>query len=88
MLSVRWLRAVVVVLSLFSAALHAEGIHIKSAELSQTEAGYMLDADYEVVLSHTLEEARARHEQGHGCPNDRTAQGVRGLVQGGSRCGV
>jgi len=56
----RWLRAAVVALSLFSAALHAEGIHIKSAELSQTDAGYVLDANYEVVLSHTLEEALLR----------------------------
>lgn len=35
----------------------AQGIFIKSAELSPTEAGYALDATYDVVLTSTLEEA-------------------------------
>ena len=39
---------------------HAEGIHIKSAELIPTEAGYALDATYEIALTPTLEEALLR----------------------------
>ncbi len=35
----------------------AQGIFIKSAELTPTEAGYALDATYDVVLTPTLEEA-------------------------------
>jgi hypothetical protein len=38
----------------------AEGIHIKSAELIASEAGYSLEANYEITLSHTLEEALLR----------------------------
>ena len=60
MFGLRWLCAAVVALSMFSAALHAEGIHIKAAELLQTDGAYVLDASYEVVLSHTLEEALLR----------------------------
>ena len=60
MLGVRWLRAVIISLSLFAAAVHAEGIHIKSAELSPLDAAYVLDASYEIGLSHTLEEALLR----------------------------
>jgi len=56
----RWLRAAFASLFLSSAALHAEGIHTKSAELLQTESGYMVDADFQIVLSHTLEEALLR----------------------------
>ncbi len=38
----------------------AEGIHVKSAELIPSEAGYSLEANYEITLSHTLEEALLR----------------------------
>lgn len=38
----------------------AEGIHIKSAELSPSDAGYSLEANYEITLPHTLEEALVR----------------------------
>jgi hypothetical protein len=41
-------------------AARAEGIHIKSAELIPSEADYSLEANYEVTLSHTLEEALLR----------------------------
>src|SRR5689334_5198897 len=53
----RWLA---LVLLLASAVVHAEGIHVKSAELSAIESSYVLDANYEIVLSHTLEEALLR----------------------------
>jgi hypothetical protein len=56
----RWLCAVIVLLFFASADLYADGIHIKSAELSSVEGTYMLDADYEITLSHTLEEALLR----------------------------
>lgn len=56
----RWLRAVIACIAVLSGALHAEGIHIKSAEVSRADSGYVLDADYEVALSHTLEEALLR----------------------------
>jgi hypothetical protein len=42
------------------AAARAEGIHIKSAELIASDAGYSLEANYEITLSHTLEEALLR----------------------------
>jgi hypothetical protein len=42
------------------AARAEEGIHVKSAELIPTEAGYALEANYEITLSHTLEEALLR----------------------------
>ena len=41
-------------------SVRAEGIHIKSAELIPSEADYSLEANYEVTLSHTLEEALLR----------------------------
>jgi hypothetical protein len=56
----RWLSALVVLILFGSAALRAEGIHIKSAELTATDTGYVLDASYEIALSHTLEEALLR----------------------------
>jgi hypothetical protein len=58
----RRLRAYLIhfICALVSATVYAEGIHIKSAELLATDAGYMLDANYEVQLSHTLEEALLR----------------------------
>ena len=42
------------------AAARAEGIRIKSAELIASDAGYSLEANYEITLSHTLEEALLR----------------------------
>src|SRR5687767_7949921 len=39
---------------------HAEGIHVKSAELVPNETGYALEANYEVGLTATLEEALVR----------------------------
>jgi hypothetical protein len=59
----RWLRAALVVFvcaCLSTTAAHAEGIHIKSAELLPTDAGYVVDANYDIQLSHTLEEALLR----------------------------
>jgi hypothetical protein len=41
-------------------AADAQGVHIKSAELIATEGGYSLEANYEITLSHTLEEALLR----------------------------
>jgi hypothetical protein len=41
-------------------AARAEGMHIKSAELIASETGYSLEANYEISLSHTLEEALLR----------------------------
>ena len=41
-------------------AAHAQGIHVKSAELILAESGYILEANYEITLSHTLEEALLR----------------------------
>jgi len=38
----------------------AQGIHIKSADLIVSEAGYSLEANYEITLSHKLEEALLR----------------------------
>jgi hypothetical protein len=35
----------------------AEGIHIKSAEISQNAGAYYLEANFEVELTHTLEDA-------------------------------
>jgi hypothetical protein len=48
------------VLLLCGLAARAEGIFIKSAELTPTEAGYALDATYDIVLTPTLEEALSR----------------------------
>jgi hypothetical protein len=45
---------------LLSLPAQAQGIYIKSAELSPTEAGYALDATYDIVLTPTLEEALSR----------------------------
>jgi hypothetical protein len=47
-------------LALQPSATWAQGVHIKSAELIQSEAGYALEANYEITLSHTLEEALLR----------------------------
>jgi len=51
---------VLVVLMLLQPPVRAEGIHIKSAELIASEAGYSLEANYEITLPHTLEEALLR----------------------------
>jgi hypothetical protein len=56
----RWLRALAVLLIFTAAELYADGIHIKSAELSSAEGPYTLDVNYEITLSHTLEEALLR----------------------------
>jgi hypothetical protein len=53
--SLLWLAAAVVALST-----HAEGIHVKSAELVPDENGYALAANYEISLTPTLEEALVR----------------------------
>jgi len=53
-------RLVAAVLLLLGLGAHAEGIFIKSAELTPTEAGYALDATYDIVLTPTLEEALSR----------------------------
>jgi hypothetical protein len=37
-----------------------EEVHIRLAELTPTEAGYALEANYEITLTHTLEEALIR----------------------------
>jgi len=42
------------------AVARAEGIHIKSAELITSGVGYSLEANYEISLSHALEEAVLR----------------------------
>ena len=49
-----------VLLLLLALRAQAEGIHIKSAELIPTEAGYALEANYDITLTHTLEEALMR----------------------------
>ena len=56
-LILRLLAAAALVVSLRA---QAQGIYIKSAELSPTEAGYALDATYDIVLTPTLEEALSR----------------------------
>jgi hypothetical protein len=53
----RLLAATALVVSLHA---QAQGIYIKSAELAPTEAGYALDATYDIVLTATLEEALSR----------------------------
>jgi len=47
-------------LALQPSAVRAQGVHINSAELIRSEAGYALEANYEITLSHTLEEALLR----------------------------
>src|SRR5690349_5086930 len=56
----RWLRALAVLLLFAAAELYADGIHIKSAELSAADGPYTLDVNYEITLTHTLEEALLR----------------------------
>jgi len=45
---------------LYAVAAQAEGVYIKSAELAPTEAGYALDATYDVTLTPVLQDALAR----------------------------
>jgi hypothetical protein len=58
----RWLRGPLLALAVLLPATlaWAQGIHIKSAELIGSDAGYSLEANYEITLSHTLEEALLR----------------------------
>jgi uncharacterized protein DUF4390 len=44
-------------LALLSAAVHAEGIQIKSVVIDAVDEGYQFDADFEIVLSPKLERA-------------------------------
>jgi len=56
-----WLVAAVLSwLLMWANAVRGEGVHIKSAELIPTEAGYALEANYDITLTHTLEEALVR----------------------------
>ena len=56
-----WLVAAVLSwLLMWANAARGEGAHIKSAELIPTEAGYSLEANYDITLTHTLEEALVR----------------------------
>ena len=43
-----------------AASAAAEGIHVTSAEVSQNDGNYYLDANFEVELTHTLEDALNR----------------------------
>lgn len=45
------------VLSLFSASVHAEGIKIKSAELERVDGDWLLNATYQIELTPGLEDA-------------------------------
>jgi hypothetical protein len=47
-------------MALYAATGRGEGIHIKSAELIASDATYSLEANYEITLSYTLEEALLR----------------------------
>src|SRR4030081_3155646 len=59
--SIRYSRLIPLIacsLSLFiCAAAHAEGIDVRNAALVAGEEGYFLEADFEVVLNSTLEDA-------------------------------
>jgi len=50
----RWFAALL--LALFAALAHAEGIEVKAAALIGREDGYALDADFDIALTPTLEE--------------------------------
>jgi len=52
--------ALAVALILQLAVVRAQGMHIKSAELIASDAGFSLEANYEITLPHTLEEALVR----------------------------
>ena len=56
----RWRRlacAVLFGLALAPWSLHAEGIQVRSAELEAHTEGYRLNADFDISLTHTLEDA-------------------------------
>ena len=50
----------VIVAVLFALRAHAEGIHVRSAELLPVEGGFALEANYEISLTPTLEDALVR----------------------------
>jgi len=54
-----WLSALAALWLLVAAlpAAHAEGIEVRKAALVAAEDGYFLEADFEITLTHTLEEA-------------------------------
>ena len=55
-----WRRLTCAVLFVFALApwsLHAEGIQVRSAELEAHIEGYRLNADFDISLTHTLEDA-------------------------------
>ena len=52
--------ALAVALILQLAVVRAQGMHIKSAELIASDTGFSLEANYEITLPHTLEEALVR----------------------------
>ena len=52
--------ALALALGLQLAVAWAQGIHIKSAELTPSDTGYSLEANYEITLPHALEEALVR----------------------------
>jgi hypothetical protein len=51
---------ILALLLVLPSAARAQGIHIKSAELIASETGYSIEANYEISLSRTLEEALLR----------------------------
>jgi len=54
-----WLSALAALSLLIAApfAAHADGIEVRRAALVAAEEGYFLEADFEITLTHTLEEA-------------------------------
>lgn len=54
-----WLSALAASWLLFAAPLaaHADGIEVKKAALVAAEDGYFLEADFDIALTHTLEDA-------------------------------
>lgn len=55
-----WSALFAALLAWLPATAPAQGIHIKSAALAPADANYMLEANYDIMLSHTLEEALLR----------------------------
>lgn len=57
-----WLSALAASWLLFAAPLaaHADGIEVKKAALVAAEDGYFLEADFDITLTHTLEEALSK----------------------------
>lgn len=55
---VGWLAALALLIGLFAAApAVSQGIEVQRAILSPAEEGYFLEADFEIALTHTLEDA-------------------------------